>query len=620
MKFLRLVFSLLAVVCLAALAVVLFNLLPRYTYHAFEGLRGPLEKQFPAPLTPVTWDRDAAAEPSRLALLLTDPDSAWTGVQHALDSMGIPYVITDDVERAVRHQVVLVYPMISGRLLNHDKQESLRRHVREGGCLLATQVLGDDLKDLFGYDEVLETRTRHYEVKLSAEHELTRWLADAREQTVRLGNPERPETWIGTQYYTKPEETLASYQDGQAAWITKLHPGGGRAMALGFDLGFFILKCQNDRDDEASRDYVNAYEPSVDVWLRLLRHLYQKHEPLAVTVDTVPDGKRLAAVMSFDIDYVKSLSNITAYQDLLAKNQVTATYFVQTKYYRDYLDSGFFNDGSLDMLRWLRQSGVEIASHSVCHSDVFDQLPLGTGMEIFPDYQPRVHGEEDTRGATVLGELRVSKFLLERLVGGQVRSFRPGRLSCPPSLPQALEATGYRYASSVTAANVLTYLPYRKNYNRQYRVSTSVLEFPVAIEDEHPPEMDQRVDKALNLAGQLAQYGGMFIVLSHQNELGHKFRFFEQILPKLRPMAWIGTLGQLGDWWQARDRLEIDVTRRERQVSLTVIAPAHIQGVTLHVPTRWKAKSALPKGARLEDGRLFLPELDGRTILTFQED
>ena len=28
-------------------------------------------------------------EPSRLALLLTDPDSAWTGVQHALDSMGI---------------------------------------------------------------------------------------------------------------------------------------------------------------------------------------------------------------------------------------------------------------------------------------------------------------------------------------------------------------------------------------------------------------------------------------------------------------------------------------------------------------------------------------------------
>ncbi len=621
MKLLRWFFSLLVVVGLAALAVVLFNLMPRYTYHALEGLRGPLEKEFPAPLTPVaTWDREAAAEPSRLALLLTDPDSAWTGVQHALDSMGIPYVITDDVERAVRHRVVLVYPMISGRLLNYEKQESLRRHVREGGCLLATQVLGDDLKDLFGYDEVLETRRRHYEVKLSAEHELTRWLVDARERTVRLGNPDHPETWIGTQYYTKPEETLASYQDGQAAWITKQHPGGGRAMALGFDLGFFILKCQNDRDEEASRDYVNAYEPSVDVWLRLLRHVYQEHEPLAVTVDTVPDGKRLTAVMSFDIDYVKSLQNIAPYQELLTQNQAAATYFIQTKYFRDYLDSGFFNDSALDVLRWLRQSGAEISSHSVCHSKIFNLLPLGTGTEMFPDYQPRVHGEGDTRGATVLGELRVSKFLLEHLIGVQVRSFRPGHLACPPSLPQALEATGYRYASSVTAANVMTYLPYRKNYNRQYGASTSVFEFPVAIEDEHPPEMDQRADKALDLANQLAQYGGTFIVLSHPNILGYKFRFFEKILPKLRPMAWIGTIGQLGDWWQARDRLEIDVTRRDRQVNLTVTAPERIQGVTLHVPDRWKAVGALPLGARLEGGRLFLPELDGRTILTFQED
>jgi hypothetical protein len=142
----------------------------------------------------------------------------------------------------------------------------------------------------------------------------------------------------------------------------------------------------------------------------------------------------------------------------------------------------------------------------------------------------------------------------------------------------------------------------------------------VAIEDEHPPEMDQRADKALDLANQLAQYGGTFIVLSHPNILGYKFRFFEKILPKLRPMAWIGTIGQLGDWWQARDRLEIDVTRRDRQVNLTVTAPERIQGVTLHVPARWKAVSVLPKGARLEDGRLFLPELDGHTILTFQED
>ncbi|HSI65305.1 MAG TPA: polysaccharide deacetylase family protein [Candidatus Saccharimonadia bacterium] len=612
------------IVCASVLllAVALYFLLPRDTYQALKGLKGPLESGLPAQSSPpASWSPHTKGGPSRLALLITDPDSAWTGVQQALESMGIPYVITDDAESAVQHRVVLVYPMISGKLLNREKQETLRRHVSGGGCLLATQVLSTDMKDLFGYAEVQEDRA-HYEVKLSPEHELTKWLGDPQERTVRLGNPDRPDTWIGTQHYVQPEQVLATYQDGQAAWIAKQHPGGGQAMALGFDLGFFILKCQNDRDDEASRSYVNAYEPSVDVWLRLLRHVYQKYEPLAVTVDTVPDGRRISAVISFDIDFVKSMANMTAYSDLLVKSQVPATFFIQAKYYRDYFDTGFFNDETLTLLRGLQQSGMEIASHSVAHTDVFASLPVGTGAEMYPDYQPRVRARGDTRNASVMGELRVSKFLLEKLMGGEVRSFRPGYLACPTSLAQAAEASGYRYTSSVTAGNVMTYLPYRKAFNREYTASTSVFEFPVAVEDEHLPLMDQRVEEAMTLANQLAQYGGTYIVLSHPDVIGHKYRFVEKMLPRLKPLAWIGTLRQLGDWWAARDQMEIDVTRRDNQIVLSITAPESIKGVTLHLPPKWKpaSTSPLPEGARLENGRLFLPELTGTTELIFQED
>ena len=46
---------------------------------------------------------------------------------------------------------------------------------------------------------------------------------------------------------------------------------------------------------------------------------------------------------------------------------------------------------------------------------------------------------------TILGELRVSRFLIEQLVPGvHVASFRPGYLSDPYALPQALVATDYR--------------------------------------------------------------------------------------------------------------------------------------------------------------------------------
>ena len=606
---------------LLALAVIAYVFYPRDTYQALKELHGPLEKTLPAPEpgdASAVWDKHSTGGTSRLALLLTDPSSAWLGVQQALASMGIPYVVTADVERAVQHRVILAYPVISGKVLSHAQHERLRQHVAGGGCLLATQVLGNDLKDLFGFTEAQETRD-HYELKFSADDRLTRWMTHERELTTRLGNPRRPNSWIGTQHFTSPEQVLATYQDGKAAWICKDHPSGGRAMALGFDLGFYILKCQNDRDDEASRLYVNGYEPSVDVWLRLLREMYRQYEPRAVTVDTVPDGKRISAIMTLDIDYVKSMANMIAYRDLLVRLQTPTTFFIQAKYYRDFFDTGFFNDESVALLHGLEKSGMEVASHSVAHSDVFAKLPLGTGTEKYPDYQPRVHAHDDTRGASILGEMRVSKFLLEKLAECHVRSFRPGYLACPPTLPQALEASGYLYTSSVTAASVMTYLPYRKNFNREYAAPTSVIEFPVAVEDEHPPAMDQRVDAAMVLAERLATYGGSFTVLSHPDVIEHKYRFFELIIPRLKPLAWIGTIGQFGDWWNARDQIEIDVDARDQRMQVTVDAPLPIKGVTLHLPTGWKAARALPEGATLENGRLFLPQLQGALTLEFLE-
>lgn len=593
------------------------------SFDTLKGLKGPLQETPLAPMAePTAWKEHSTGGTSRLAVLLTDPNSAWTGIAHALETMGIPHVITDDATRAVQHRVVLVYPMISGKLVDREKQMILRQHVEGGGCLLATQVLGADMRDLFGFEEVQESRD-HFEVNFSAEHEVTGWLKDERERTVRLGNPDRPQSWIGTQHYAGVGQVLATYQDGKAAWIAKDHPGGGLAMALGFDLGFFILKCQNGRDDQASRDYVNVYEPSVDVWLRLLRRIYEKHEPLAVTAGTVPEGRSISAVISLDVDYVKSMTNLVAYRDLLVKNEVPATFFVQAKYYRDYLDSGFFNDATVGTLRSLRESGMEIASHSVAHTDVFAKLPVGTGKEMFPEYQPRVRARGNTEGASILGELRVSKFLLEHVAGTEVRSFRPGYLACPPTLPQAVEACGYLYTSSVTAGNVMTHLPYRKNYSREYSASTGVIEFPASVEDEHLPLMDERVEGAMKLANQIAQYGGCFVVLTHPDTIGHKHRFLQLILPRLKPMAWIGTIGQLGDWWSARCQLQIDAAQDAAKViRVSISAPVPVKGVTLTVPTSWKASatSPLPAGAVLGEGRLFLPELRGAVQLAFSAE
>ena len=60
-----------------------------------------------------------------------------------------------------------------------------------------------------------------------------------------------------------------------------------------------------------------------------------------------------------------------------------------------------------------RSSLTSTGIYALLHFD------LGDGAETFPPCQPRGTGFESTTGATVLGEVRVGKQLLDRNVSGQ---------------------------------------------------------------------------------------------------------------------------------------------------------------------------------------------------------
>ncbi len=607
--------ALFAVLAVAALIAVAAALSFRTPLAAFEEFAGPDEVSKIAPLVRADWRDHAEGSSSRLAIYLTEADSAWMGLAHGLKSIGVPFIITDDAARAVRHDVVLAYPMISGATVAPADLDRLRAHAEGGGTLIAAQVLGGGMEDLFGFEAASEARA-HHEIAFQDDPR-TAFLDHPMERTVRIGNPDRPESWIGTVAYEGARTVLARFQDGGAAMTARDLQGGGAAYALGFDPGFFILKAHNDRDESAGRSYANAYEPSVDVWLRLIKSLYERHAALPATVWPVPEGRGIAAVVSFDIDYVQSMRNMAAYRAALDAFGAPGTFFIQTKYFRDYFDQGFFNDTTLGLVRDLTASGMEIASHSVSHTDVFATVPLGTGDERYPGYQPRVLGEDDTRGATVLGELRVSRHLLEAVSGQTVRSFRPGYLAVPSSLPQAMEASGYRHSSSVTAGNVLTHLPYRMAYDRDYAGATAIFEFPVAVEDEIPPSMDRRIDEAEALARRLSRYGGAFVILIHPDVLEGKLAFLEAILPRIEPDAWFGTLGQYGEWWAARDRVALDLAEQDGRITLVLSAPEKLEGLRIDLPENWRPVT-LPPGAAHEPGRLLLSEVSGETQAVFE--
>jgi hypothetical protein len=560
-------------------------------YYVFEGVNGPSEVSKIRVSVADPLKRYATGSESRLAIFLSDLDSSWLGLAHGLKTVGVPFTVTTDYKEALRHRMVLVYPMISGNTLSSEALRALAVYPRTGGTLVGFNVLGGGLNKIFGFKEAVPSRA-HSVISLSADHPLTASFTEPEEQVLTLYQEDTkhtPGSKMGSYSYSLPlEQPLAMYEDGSAAVTKKMYTRGS-TYAFGVDLGHLILKAHNFRYEGRVFNYVNGYKPAVDVFLRIIKKIYLTAVPYGVTIHTVPFKKSLSVMITHDVDYSGSMGNSLVYGRYEHDEGIRATYFVQTKYVRDWNDEIFFSDEKVPVIEQLEKWGMEVGSHSVSHAVFFSDFPLRTGTEQYPGYRPAVKNESKTSRGTIFGELRVSRFLLEHfLQKGRVLSFRPGHLSNPDVLPQALEATGYVYSSSVTANRTLTHLPFQMNYNREYKTEVPVYEFPITIEDEHLPEMDKRLQDAIELAGKIRKYGGIYVVLIHPDMLDHKMRFLKGFIPAVRGDAWFGTVSEFGAWWSARDRIELDVFPEKDVFILRLKVPREMSGLTLVIPDKYR--------------------------------
>jgi len=566
----------------------------------FRGLSGPDSATPVAPPSPTPWTRYAVGSVSRLAVLLADTASGWLGLAHALETIGVPFTITRDVAEAVRHKVVLVYPEVSGATLPGEAIRSLVAFAHGGGTLVANGVVCCGLGAVFGFEEAVPARSR-FEVRF-ASTDLTAGFTDSAERVVPLGDRARQTETQWTVGYTGAAEAVATFDDGSAAITRRRFDGGGAAIALGVDIGALCLLSHDGRDEFIGRHYANGYEPVLDVFLRLLRAIYVGGSTDAVTLGTVPGGRPLAVLLTHDVDYRYSLGHALEWAAYERAQGLRATYFIQTKYVTDWEDKAFFDAAAVGEVRALDSLGMEIGSHSVAHARTFNTMPTGTGDERYPAYRPRVLAANRTEGATVLGELRVSGFLLARATGRPVTSFRPGYLRNPWALPQALAATGYRYSSSFTADNALTHLPLHLNYDRAPGAELPLFDFPVTIEDEAPPALMERLPAALALAGRIAAYGGTFVVLLHTNVVEPKLDFERALVDSLRGRAWFGTVSDLGRFWAARTLAGVDVAADGARRVVTLTLPAAVDGLPVQVPAGWTLSRVAPDGVAAHPG------------------
>lgn len=593
--------------------------LPDKSIFIFQGVTGPSHTTTVPDAIPTTWRQFQFTNPSAMAILLTDTQSRWLGVAQGLKNIGIPFTFTTSVAEALQHKVVMVYPLVSGKVLDETSLRALATFPYSGGTLIATNVYGGGLNELFGFDGIIEDGFRNRMLLHSgcASVQLDSIFADAIDKQIIFSGTTDSNDLIRTMGYLNAKQPLISFNDGSGCLIYNKQ-GIGNAYALGIDIGNYALKYMNGRGYDAGRAYVNNYEAGMDILLRTLKQIYTTANNDAVTIGTVPYNLPITMTITHDIDFTRSIVNAVKYASLEQSEGIKGTYFIQTKYVKDWNDDIFFNTDNIKHLKSVESMGMEIASHSVAHSRVFSKFDVGTGAEQYPAYRPFVKEKLVTINGSILGELRVSKFLLERYSGFDVHSFRPGHLQYPFSLPQALVATGYNNSSSVTAGNVHTHLPYMLTYDREYDALTEIVEIPVAIEDELGLPMLQRLDSTLLLAHKLAKYGGVLNVLIHTDITGQKYEYEKQLIAALKGKAWISTIAALGNWWRARNKVQVYVTtdKNTKKLIVTNTGPHPIDGLTLHIPTTWQLKT-LNNNLQQKNHAVIINQLSASDTLVF---
>jgi hypothetical protein len=558
--------------------------------------------------------------PLQVALYWSSQDENPLAMIHALRAMGVPFFVTRDLNQALRHKLIIIYPNVNPQTFTNAEIESLTRHVLDGGSIFAVDVLAGALKPLFGFRDFVPSR-RRYRVDFAPNGDaILRYLNRPEERTVPLGNTKYADIfWTNGYTPDANAKVLARYEDGTATLLRNT-TGEGSTYLCGISYHEVVLRSQVNRDYDAERHYVNTFEPGADVWMLLLRAWYELNTPDGVRLASIPDGQASVLLLSHDVDWENSFDPMLDFARMETTEHTRSTFLIQTKYVSDSNSRSFFFGKDLDDLRQIKALGFTVGSHSIIHSRAFNHFELGDGTETFPLYQPRGTGFESATGATVFGEVRVSKELLDGNVPGQhTIFFRAGHLRVPPSLPEALARTGYLFDSSFTANDVLTHFPYALPLGLDFDEDSGLYEFPVTFEDEETPPLPQRIDRALDVIRANAENQAINVILIHSNEAHVKLAAEQTLLRELPHDVTATDLQGFAEFWRGLEglRWSVRAATGPNEVSVVVTASDTVSGATLEFQ---RSIATVDGGARLlpDHHRIILPALKAQETASFE--
>lgn len=501
-------------------------------------------------------------------------NSELVALKHCFDIFAIQYTITENINTASSAPVIYTAGDLRNTTFTPQELQQIYSYVENGGVLVSQVVIGNKLFALFGIKELDESKKR-YTINFmepSTDNSLA-YLDRPEERTVSLGNKKLYNKVIWTHAYSVTEaKVLASTEDKKTIFSVNQY-GDGTAYVLGVSLSDSVLLPHVGNDYEAQRGWINTFEPGSDVFLLIMKSIYEQNTTPFIYLSTIPFGKKTALILSHDVDAQTAFKNMIEYAELEKRFGVSGTYFITTKYFIDEMDTGYYDAEGIEYAKKLKQMGGDIGSHTVTHSKIFEKFPVGNIGTTQKNYKI-------IKNPTVFGEVLVSKELLDRDIPSQKTvSFRSGYLRYPENLIDILEKSGYLYDSSFSANDIMCNYAFKAfSFKKVGSKQSSIIEIPVIFDDSQglltPGNMNELVDKWVDVIGANGDNEAISVLLIHPSETGHKLKAEETLLRKVSGgKIWIGNLTEYGNFWSARNSLAYDSEVDGTTLKIKILSP-----------------------------------------------
>ncbi|KAF9992113.1 hypothetical protein BGZ79_003493, partial [Entomortierella chlamydospora] len=618
----------------------------------------------------------------------------WLALYKALVFQGIPVKVTKDASVARGHSTVIAYQALQSKYMGLLDGLLWNGYVNTGNTLIAIGMTSNDLLLNLAFGVSAETKTSNKRSAIalnapSASNPLSSVnsqfdMSDDRDSQIPLwaqddgvGFPSIGYTLKSGTFALGTYLTSSGSKDSKHAITINSNLFGGKSIAIGFDVGAYVGQSNGGKTNGIPRSYVAQYDPGYDNIFRMIKTLYSESTSTGlVTSWPVPGNKGVHFAWTYDIDAQDSYE--LAYEcakDLQARG-MKGTINWQAKLVKDAYDVASFSNYYRNISLVEALGNMELSSHSVSHSPNLEQFPIGTGKEIWDgtkyeedNYFPFIGQCVNTTGAwdaavpnattcetpnnslyfytlggSVLGEARVSKYILEAIsiVNAKVQSFRTGHLLYPDTLPQVLVATGFKYSSSGASNDRNSHMPYQAFHNQAYNQAIDLLEFPLSASDEdgqingdfYAPGAGGYVNgsyawQQYQVVQKVSKYGGQYTFLIHptshvipgvvQTLFSDKLGFQQTLAPLVANVSYFDTMSGRGDFHNARIASGIDVAVSGKVATVTVTLPKPIVDLTLRVPTAWALQSSTV-GVKAAPGAVILLNTvpAGKVTLKFQ--